>query len=268
MDNYGTYNFSNFNLKEFIDEYEEIVSSNAKDNNLKRKPYENVTYKSLVEYTIKSIEPLNKPISNLWAKNVLDKKMTIREMERLTDHANEVLNGMHLTPNKIKHMRSLMEKKNYDGMGAKEKEDALKEQRLAHNRFGDVKMILTNLVLAKNTMKQVREKRSGFWKFFKRQQNNAEKAYLAKLEKQIDTLASKGYPISEVLLDNYKPILKTPLEEMQKVLETEKNKAIAPAKPVEQPVQFSVPEVNNAKVNDVQPPVKQEISKNPPTNIK
>lgn len=247
----GEYGISNFSIQDFVNEYEEIMSTYAQENGkTNRKPFENLQYASLLKYVMKDIKPLNQSVEKFWANDILKGDMKMTDMEAITDAANRALNAA--CPNKFA-MENILKLNAVKDLSSVKEEDRQKYLD-AQKKYAAVEKNLTNLVLAKNAMKQVHAKRSGWWKFWHRTQNKQEKAFIAKLENQQNILAAKGFPISEVLLQHYKPVLKTPLEECEKFVEAEQNKVAAPKqeKEVEKPVQFTVNEADNSKTLDVQ----------------
>jgi predicted double-glycine peptidase len=254
----GNYNLSNFNVKDFVDEYEEIMSAYAQENGIKdRKPHENIVYTSLLSHLMKDVGPLNKAPSNLISKSVLDGKTSISEMQRITDAANNALGAMHLNAKAYRKLTEMNAVKDISSLPKDEQQKHID----AKKQLAEVEKHLTNVVLAKVAMKQVRAKRSWLWKLFNRKDNRMEKEYLAKLETQENLLSSKGYPVSEVLLANYKPVLKTPFEQAQKFIEEKKNKTVGTVTQ-EDPVKITVNEANQERIQEVQKPVQTAPAKN------
>ena len=64
---------------------------------------------------------------------------------------------------------------------------------------------IINVVAAYETMKQIRESRTGFWgwlwKFIFRERNEIEKANLETFEIQVNSLRAEGYPVDKIAAD-------------------------------------------------------------------
>ena len=261
----GNYDLSKFDLKGFVDEYEGIMSAFAKENGQNsRKPYENIKYTSLLNKVMEDVKPLNKSASNLWSQSILDRKISMSEMERITDAANISLREMNLNARSMNQLKELSSVKDLSGLNEEEQQKHIDAQK----KYANVKKNLTNVILAKVAMTQVRAKRNWLWKLFNRKENNMEKAYLAKLVEQENFFSSKGYPVSEVLLANYKPVLKTPFEEAQKFIEADKNKVVDAATVQnvdDKPVKIQVNEANQSQVQEaVQKPIQPAPTKTIP----
>jgi hypothetical protein len=169
-------------------------------------------------------------MSNIWSKNILKGKMTMAEMERITDSASATLNALYKPGKKV---------------------ECTDEQ---------VDMI-GNIMKAKVAMQQVHKKRNLFWKFFMRKQNKAEKAYIKKLEDQIAWMTSKSYPTSEALMKNWDPVLRKPFEAAEQFKETKVVK-----ENVETREQLPINELKGEPTVATVPPVKTSPAINAPTN--
>jgi hypothetical protein len=226
----GVYDLSKFDVVKFVDEYEAIVSGKLKENGVEgRKPYEGIKRESLVHTLVADSQALNMKMSNIWSKNILKGKMTMAEMERITDSASATLNALYKPGKKV---------------------ECTDEQ---------VDMI-GNIMKAKVAMQQVRKGRNFFWKLFMRKQNNAEKAYIKKLEDQIAWMTSKSYPTSEALMKNWDPVLRKPFEAAENFKATEAVQENIVARE-----QLPINELKNEPAVTTVPPVKTSPTINAPT---
>ena len=242
----GSYNLSGFNMVDFIKDYEEVIAATAQENGrTDRKPFEGRKLEGWVKKAVDIAKPLNKHVSNIWSKNILDGKMSMSELERVTDAANTSL-------------REFETKQKEAAKNAEPKQTGPKKMELDE----DGRQQLANLVTAKTAMSQVRAKRGWLWKLFMRKQNKMEKAYLAKLEQQITHLTLKNFPVSDVMVANMDPVLRKPLNNAEKFMETQTvNKQETREK-------MPVNELNAKAPVEVAPPVKAAPSINAPTNQK
>jgi hypothetical protein len=225
----GVYDLSKFNVVKFVDEYEAIVSAKLKENGVQgRKPYEGINREKLVHTLVADSKDLNLKVSNIWSKNILKGKTTITEMERITDSASATLKALYKPG----------------------------EKKLQYNDE-HVDMV-GNIMKAKVAMEQVRKGRNFLWKLFMRKQNKAEKAYLKKLNDQVDWMSSKSYPISEALLKNWDPVLRKPFEAAAEFKATETVTENSRE-------QMPISELNNQPTVATAPPVKSGPTINVPT---
>ena len=242
----GSYNLSGFNFVDFIKDYEDVIAANAQENGrTDRKPFEGRKLESWVKKAVDIAKPLNKHVSNIWSKNILEGKMSMSELERVTDAANTSL-------------REFETKQKEAAKNAEPKQMGPKKVELDEDGCQQ----LANLVTAKTAMSQVRAKRGWLWKLFMRKQNKMEKAYLAKLEQQITQLTLKNFPVSDVMVANMDPVLRKPLNNAEKFMETQTvNKQETREK-------MPVNELNAKAPVEVAPPVKAAPTINAPTNQK
>jgi hypothetical protein len=175
MESGNNYDLSNFDLYDFITEFDDVMNAIRSDEAAKEK----------TEYTHRKFEglPLDKVANQAWA--------------RVAPAFNKTLPTMW---------------KERIRAGSMKIEDMVKTTNSFYSRLAPIEMDgidktklhgeLTNIVAAYEAMKQVRETRKGFfgffWRMFHREENEKELNYLSVLANQIDLLMYKEYDVSGV----------------------------------------------------------------------
>jgi hypothetical protein len=127
---------------------------------------------------------------------------------------------------------------------------------------------IINVVAAYETMKQIRESRTGFlgwlWKFIFRERNEIEQANLETFESQVNQLREKGYPVDKISADlTGKTVLGLEVEKEQPT-ESKEN----PVKQAFQPINFEpcAKKIGNAYPETSKKVIKEILEKLPVTN--
>jgi hypothetical protein len=165
---------SAFVSKDFLKDFEDLSSakylSELKDaEEPQRKKYDGARKRDIKKILINNFKDLNKTLPTLWAERL--KKGTMTQNDLLLT-----------TRNVMDSMDSVIQSN-----------DAPFEDRII------------NVVAAYETMKQIRESRTGFlgwlWKFIFRERNEIEQANLETFESQVNQLREKGYPVDKISAD-------------------------------------------------------------------
>ena len=177
MNENGNYDLSNFQIPEFIQDYEEIMAQKNEEaeNSRNRAPFEGAKFKDVVKMAGNALGKYNKALSNVWADSILNGEFSVAQMQIMT-------NTSHL------HLYNAMQPEN-ERRGKKEDGTWTDE----------VKGSLRNLIAAKQAMENVRQQRGIFFKIFSFRKNAAEKEYLASLTMLVEGYRAVGYPVEEVM---------------------------------------------------------------------
>lgn len=229
-----------FNPQDFLRDFEKLASAKyfselSDGEEPTRKRYAGVKKRELKNILINNLEDMNKTLPTLWAEKL--KKGTMTQNELLLTAGN-VMDNMD---NVIKS-----------------NDVPLEDQ-------------IINVVAAYETMKQVRESRTGFWgwlwKFIFRERNEIEETNLNVFESQVNRLREKGYPVDKIAAEiTGKTVLG---------LEVEKEQSKAPAESKENPVKQAFQPINfepcakkigNAYLETSKKVIKEILEKLPVTN--
>ena len=201
-----------FYPQEFLRDFEKLASakyfSELNDGETpQRKKYDGARKRDIKKILINNFKYLNKTLPTLWAEKL--KKGTMTQNELLL-----------ATSNVMDNMDSVIQSN-----------DVPFEDRII------------NVVAAYETMKQIRESRTGFlgwlWKFIFRERNEIEQTNLETFESQVNRLREKGYPVDKISADlTGKTVLGLEVESATKAKETET------AKTQENPVKQAFPAIN------------------------
>ena len=229
-----------FYPQEFLKDFEKLASakyhSELRDGEApQRKKYAGARTRQLKQVLINNFAELNKTLPTLWAEKL--KKGTMTQNDLLLT-----------TRNVMDSMDSVIQSN-----------DAPFEDRII------------NVVAAYETMKQIRESRTGFWgwlwKFIFRERNEIEQTNLETFESQVNRLREQGYPVDKIAEDlTGKTVLG---------LEVEKEQPKAPAESKENPVKQAFQPINfepcakkigNAYPETSKKVIKEILEKLPVTN--
>lgn len=166
---------SSFDVQEFLTDFESLVvakynSELVDGQEPNRKPYAGASKKDLLTAFHKQTSKMNKTLPTLWMEKLKKGDMDMQSLQNITSQA-------------------------FDAMD--------KTWQVSENEMAGK---LTNMVAAREAMKQLRASRSGVWGWIwkvilNRGQNRQEKAYLAQLETQIMKLRDKGYKVVDKLTE-------------------------------------------------------------------
>ena len=160
-----------FNPQDFLRDFEKLASAKyfselSDGEEPTRKRYAGVKKRELKNILIKNLEDMNKTLPTLWAEKL--KKGTMTQNDLLL-----------ITSNVMDNMDSVIKSN-----------DVPFEDRII------------NVVAAYETMKQIRESRTGFlgwlWKFIFRERNELEQTNLETFESQVNRLRNEGYPVDKI----------------------------------------------------------------------
>ena len=184
-----------FHPQEFLKDFEKLASAKYfselnDDEAPQRKKYAGAKTRQLKQVLINNFAELNKTLPTLWAERL--KKGTMTQNELLLT-----------TRNVMDSMDSVIKSN-----------DVPLEDRII------------NVVAAYETMKQIRESRTGFlgwlWKFIFRERNEIEQTNLETFESQVNRLRQKGYPVDKIAADiTGKTVLGLEVEIRDKVVENQ-----------------------------------------------
>ena len=162
----GKYDFSNFSIAEFAEDFEDIVQAKNETNlGASRPAYEGIKLDELFDLLADATRPYSYPLAELWASDFHRGTITVKSMKKITNNALNVLTDPFT---------------------------------LAKDFTDEQKHMLINIVAAKKTMEAIRENRSNLWRFFHPIQNYREKNYLKLLEKNAKDLEAVGYNVNGV----------------------------------------------------------------------
>lgn len=162
------YDLSDFKLDEFVNSFEEIMQESHEQLNStrERKPFEGMSFKSIIERARQSLESYNVPLYSIWARKTLDGKITYKDLKTITDGAMSRVENAHESEN-----------------------TAANENDVA------------NVVYAHEAMFRVCQSRGFLWKLFHLIDNYREQKYLETLSNRISTYIERNYPINRILDD-------------------------------------------------------------------
>ena len=232
-----------FYPQEFLRDFEKLASakyhSELNDGEEpQRKKYDGARKRDIKQILINNFKDLNKTLPTLWAEKL--KKGTMTQNELLL-----------ATSNVMDNMDSVIQSN-----------DVPFEDRII------------NVVAAYETMKQIRESRTGFlgwlWKFIFRERNEMEQTNLETFESQVNRLREKGYPVDKIAKDiTSKTVLGLEVESATKAKETATAKTQEnPVKQAFQPIKVEpcAEKMRNAYPETSKKVIKEIIDKLPVTN--
>ena len=171
----GQYDIGNFNLTQFVDSFEALLAQRSKELGVQdRPPFETIKRSSLFNRVHAAADQYNQPVYGIWAKTILDKKFTYRDLKAVSDNA----------VNSIEANRD-----SADGVISRRD--------------------LTNVVYAKEAMEKVRQSRTGWWKLFHLYENFKEWQYLTSLTEKVTEYAEAKFRVKEILDEANPEMLKT-----------------------------------------------------------
>ena len=171
----GTYDFTSLDILQFVRDFEDLMKAKHEDSNTleERPPYGGASFAKAVNRIIdETTDTYNKPLHEIWAKNVLAGKYTVEEMKLVAQASIETL-------------RSVSSRE----MGYEKSK------------------ILLNVLMSKAAMEKIRENRG--WGYALRHPilNYRENKFLEMLTKTVQEYQRREYPIELVTNANNKPIL-------------------------------------------------------------
>ena len=227
-----------FYPQEFLRDFEKLASakyhSELNDGEEpQRKKYDGARKRDIKKILINNFKDLNKTLPTLWAEKL--KKGTMTQNELLL-----------ATSNVMDNMDSVIQSN-----------DVPFEDRII------------NVVAAYETMKQIRESRTGFWgwlwKLIFRERNEIEQTNLETFESQVNRLREKGYPVDKISAEiTGKTVLGLEVEKEKAPAESKVN----PAKQAFQPIKFEpcAEKISNAYPETSKKVIKEILEKLPVTN--
>ena len=184
---------STIDLIAFIERFESIMKLRQEETEYdrERKAYEGANYKNLVKYVIDSTKDLNQAICWTWAEDVVNEKMSYKDLKAVTDGAITALDALP--------------------QGAE-----LSVENEAQ---------LVNVYLAMKAMEMVRQQRGFFFAIFSFRINRREKEYFNQLVEAKNRYQAKGFPMAELQQMAYQPVMKECYENAEKSLVEQKKYA-------------------------------------------
>ena len=161
---------SAFNLNDFLKDFDDLAQAKYESEledvqEPKRPKFAGATSKQISRALAKDYAKTNKTLPTLWFERLDSKKMSVDQIQGITNNAIDLLFA----------------------------EDADKNQLEGQ---------LVNVVAAHEAMRQLRERRSGFfgffWKLFNRELNAQEQEYMNLLTDAVSELKNNGYDVDKV----------------------------------------------------------------------
>jgi hypothetical protein len=224
----------------FLTDFEKLADAKYKSElnegeESQRKKYDGARTRDIRKILVNNMKDLNKTLPTLWAEKL--KKGTMTQNDLLLT-----------TRNVMDSMDSVIQSN-----------DAPFEDRII------------NVVAAYETMKQIRESRTGFlgwlWKFVFRERNKIEQTNLETFENQVNQLREKGYPVDKISADlTGKTVLGLEVEQEQPKAPAESKEN--PVKQAFQPINFEpcTEKISNAYPETSKKVIKEILEKLPVTN--
>jgi hypothetical protein len=191
-----TYDLSNLPLDKFVEHFDKVMQekylSELGENEIpSRKPFERITRESLVNVLKYRLQQFDKPLSDIWADSIINNELSIEDMKDITQSSISKINESHIS------------------------------------QLGDRIKYVTNVVMAKQAMEKLVEKRSiaayfwpGNWRRISR-----ENKYLETLRAKVQEYADHNYPISTIISDNSKSVLASSNEKLENLKTPPKTEA-------------------------------------------
>ena len=161
---------SSFNINDFLKDFDDLAQAKyeselGEGQKSKRPKFAGANSEQIAKAISKDYGKMNKTLPTLWYEQLKNKKMSVDQIQGITNKATD----------------NLLE----DDVDENEKEGQL-----------------VNVVAAHEAMRQLRESREGFigffWKLFNRELNAQEEAYMNSLTAKVSELRSKGYYVDKV----------------------------------------------------------------------
>ena len=229
-----------FNPQEFLRDFEKLASakyhSELNDGEEpQRKKYDGARQRDIKQILINNFKDLNKTLPTLWAEKLKKGSMTQKDLLLAASNVMDIMDNVI------------------------QSNDVPFEDRII------------NVVAAYETMKQIRESRTGFWgwlwKFIFRERNEIEQTNLETFESQVNRLREKGYPVDKISADlTGKTVLGLEVEKEQPKAPAESK--VNPVKQAFRPmkVEPSAEKMRNAYPETSKKVIKEIIDKLPVTN--
>ena len=190
-----TYDMSDVSIKDFVNEFDKVMEAICTDAAPEGEPYQYPRFAGLPENVTvarawKEAKQFNQPLSGIWGDQIREGTLTLDNLKSMTNRSAGMLDNM-VTSN---------------------------------TKYSDeAKTNLVNVVMAKNTMEAAINKRS--WTSWLNPlnwgPNRRENAYLKELEGKIETYKTAGFPVDNVVPEEYtKNMLGKALGELQKAYGT------------------------------------------------
>lgn len=173
----GTYDFPSLDILQFVRDFEALMQAKHEDSKAleARTPYGGASFTKAVNRIIEeTTETYNKPLHEIWAKNVLAEKYTVYEMKVVAEASIQALQNV----------------------GARE----VGYEESKH---------LLNVLRSKAAMEKIRENRGRFWRMRHPIDNYREKKFLRTLKNTVKEYGRRGYPMELVMNANNKSIMES-----------------------------------------------------------
>ena len=186
------YDMSGLKIADLVRDYEEIVAMKnaALETPRARAPYEGATMEKVVNHVLNESKKYDRTIGTMWADRVMSGKLTMEAMREMTENAYSNLSYARV-----------------------DKVDSIDKKNIK------------DILMAKEAMEQVRERRGFFWKImpWNWSKNSQEKAYLARLSMFEDSLMERGLPVNEMQEEISKTVMTSVYENAESVEADVKN---------------------------------------------
>lgn len=177
------------NLLSFIRDYEGMMKARKEETEYdrERRPYEGADYDKLVKYVVNSTREYDQALCWIWAEDVVNDKLSIKDLQAVTDSAIADL-------------------------------DKVKAGEFTDREWSK----LANVYWAMKAMEMVRQQRGVFFRIFSFRINRREKEYFNQLVAAKDRYIAKGFPVAELQKVAYVSVMKESYEEVEKGLQAQK----------------------------------------------
>lgn len=161
---------SSFNINDFLKDFDDLAKAKyeselVEGQESKRPKFAGANSKQLLSALAKDYGKTNKTLPTLWFERLKDKKMSVDQIQEITNNVIENLLAEDADNNEMEGQ-------------------------------------LVNVVAAHEAMKQLRQSRGGFigffWKLFHKDLNAKEEAYMNLLTTKVSELKNKGYNVDKV----------------------------------------------------------------------
>ena len=214
----GTYDFTSLDILQFVRDFEALMQVKHEDSKPleTRTPYGGASFPKAVNKIIEeTTETYNKPLHEIWAKNVLEKKYTVYEMKVVAEASIQALRNVSARE-----------------VGYEESKQLL------------------NVLRSKAAMEKIRENRGRFWRMRHPIDNYREKKFLKTLKDTIKEFERRGYPMELVMSANNKPIMESAFESVKSYKQRQKMKNAGIPKSQSQEVKQDVSQKVNVVENN------------------
>jgi hypothetical protein len=216
----GTYDFTSLDILQFVRDFEALMQAKHEDSKAleARTPYGGASFTKAVNRIIEeTTETYNKPLQEIWAKNVREGKYTVYEMKAVAEASIQAL------------------------------------QNVSAREIGyEESKHLLNVLRSKAAMEKIRENRGRFWRMRHPIDNYREKKFLRTLKDTVKEYERRKYPMELVMGTNNKPIMESAFAGVKNYKQRQKMKNAGIPKSQSQEVKQGVSqEVNVVENNNV-----------------